>query len=327
MSKLEALKRKFDESKINRDAKGRFAPKDAAKIIASKINGKAKATKAKELDNLTEEIFNERYNRYKENGSYKYLAFDGGRTYKKILETEGREAAEKAYLEFMRKTSRNLAEKEYSESPEKNNKKESDKQKAKLYKSLPQNLHPLVESDVLNIQDIKNRLVQKHVSELSKLPSNLIKKIANSDIKIYLGNSTITGLDGNGHMKGVRPRGWTEGDTWDMVAGGYNRLTKSVCAGIGVHGSTSLVLHELGHSLGHVFNHDHDRELNQLHIDIYDKLDPYLQQGGKGGYAGKEELLAEGFANVIMNKEHATKKYGQDFVNYIERKVLNVNAS
>ena len=110
MSKLAKLRSKlnthtFNEADINRDAEGKFAPKDAAKQIASKTKRKKKVSdKDKDFDALVEEIFQERFKRYKENGSYKHIMLGDGKKYGDIVESLGKDAAEKAYKAHMRKT-------------------------------------------------------------------------------------------------------------------------------------------------------------------------------------------------------------------------------
>ena len=52
------------------------------------------------------------------------------------------------------------------------------------------------------------------------------------------------------------------------------------------------------------------------------EFDPYLQQDGPGGYAGRQELLAEGFAATLTDEAKARQRYGDDFVDYIKDTVM-----
>ena len=116
MSKLAKLRSKFshthtfNEAEVNRDAEGKFAPKDAAKQIASKTKRKKKISdKDKDFDALIEEVFQEQFKLYKENGSYKHIVFDDGKKYDDILKSQGIEAADKAYENFVRNSASDIA--------------------------------------------------------------------------------------------------------------------------------------------------------------------------------------------------------------------------
>lgn len=102
----------FKETEVKRDAKGRFAKKNTAKKdVAKKDTAKKVPDKNKneDLDALTEKVFREEFNRYKEDGSYKYIIFDNGKKYDDILQEEGEEAAEKAYEDFTREAAKSIA--------------------------------------------------------------------------------------------------------------------------------------------------------------------------------------------------------------------------
>jgi hypothetical protein len=106
MTRLSKLRSKFSEADVRRDAEGKFAPKDAALQIASKIKSKKKIS---DFDALVEEVFSERFNRYKNDGSYKYMILGNAQQYGDILKSQGIEAAEKAYEDHIRKTAGRIA--------------------------------------------------------------------------------------------------------------------------------------------------------------------------------------------------------------------------
>lgn len=100
----------FNEADVKRDSEGKFAPKDAAKKIASKTKSKKKVSDLeKDFDTLVEEVFQEQFKRYKENGSYKHIILGDGKKYDDILESHGKEAADKAYEDHIRKSASHIA--------------------------------------------------------------------------------------------------------------------------------------------------------------------------------------------------------------------------
>ncbi|MBO3459959.1 hypothetical protein [Aetokthonos hydrillicola] len=113
MSKLGKLRSKlsestFNEAKVSRDEKGRFAPKDAAKQIASKT--KRIKNKEKDFDALLEEVFQEQFKLYKEDGSYKHIILNNGKKYDEILKSHGKKAADKAYEDAIRESAKEIVQ-------------------------------------------------------------------------------------------------------------------------------------------------------------------------------------------------------------------------
>ncbi len=175
----------------------------------------------------------------------------------------------------------------------------------------------------LRIDGYDDSVVQQHVRDLALVPESLLAQARKAGIKdIHFGPVGMPYLDSNEYARGVQPRGWPPGMTWDDVPGGYNPRARSVVAGRGDHGCTSLALHEYGHALGHLLNYDNDVRLIALHKQIFNRLDPYLRQDGPGGYAGRHELVAEGFATVVKDRVLATKTYGPEFVHFVEDVML-----
>jgi SPP1 gp7 family putative phage head morphogenesis protein len=166
-------------------------------------------------------------------------------------------------------------------------------------------------------------IARAHLSDYERIPEALRDAVADKGVRTYISNDrTLPDMDDMMHLRGVRPRGWPEGSTWDIVPGGYDHGNKAVIAGSGNHGSSSLLLHEFGHSLGDVFQYTDDVRLIELHKAQHWMLDPYLQQGGPGGEAGRSEFLAEAFAQTLMDRTQADFKYGMDMVGFIFDVVL-----
>lgn len=160
-------------------------------------------------------------------------------------------------------------------------------------------------------------LIAKHLRDLDKLPVQVATALQDEGTKWYIGGDvSITGLDHNQFLQGVRPRGWSEGSTWDSVGGCYG--DGEVCAGASRGGSVAVVLHETGHAIGDKLGWDDSPELRDHHVRLFDRLGPYFRQGGPGGTAGRQELLAEGVAQVLTSRTDAVKAYDEAYVSWLE---------
>ncbi len=180
---------------------------------------------------------------------------------------------------------------------------------------------------VLRIEDYNNPVIKQHVADLALYPESVLKKVKDSGIReIHIAARTVPDLDSNQHLKGVHPRNWPEGKTWDEVAGIFSTKNLSVSAGLGETGGASLIIHETAHSLGELLHFNDAQELSDSHKRLYDKLNPYLKgdtSEGPGNDAGREELLAEGVAVLLKNGEaEAVTKFDQGFVDFLKDKVL-----
>jgi SPP1 gp7 family putative phage head morphogenesis protein len=174
---------------------------------------------------------------------------------------------------------------------------------------------------VLRVDDDGEHVVQQHLEELALLPDTLHKKLVAAGLQdVHFGKKSMPYLDANQQYRNAQPRGWPPGSTWDEVAGAYNRGNKSVVAGWTPqgHGSRSAAIHEYGHAIGDLLGYNDHPALDAAQRRLYDKLNPYLQQGGPGGAAGKSELLAEGMAHVVVNRWGAIRDYDEEFVKFIE---------
>lgn len=165
-------------------------------------------------------------------------------------------------------------------------------------------------------------VAQRHLQDYNRIPVALRDAAEAKGVQVYINNDkTLPDIDRQEAFRGVRPRGWAEGATWDIVPGAYSRQDRYVIAGKGQSGSVSLLLHEYGHAAGHVLGYDNDTRLIALHKRQYARLDSYLQQGGPGGQAGRQEFLAEAFAHTFVDRATAISRYGQDMIDFIENVV------
>jgi hypothetical protein len=90
---------------------------------------------------------------------------------------------------------------------------------------------------------------QQHLKDLSKIPDAMLQDLTTYGTEIYIGNTSVTGLDNMQSYAGVTPRGWPKGYTWDNVAGCYSSSDNCLLLGIGEGGSNSIVFHEVGHAI------------------------------------------------------------------------------
>jgi hypothetical protein len=176
---------------------------------------------------------------------------------------------------------------------------------------------------ILLVEHYADPTIRRHVEDLARIPQRLLTKVKLAGLaQIHFAARPVPDLDNLQFLRGVHPRGWQSGTTWDSVPGAYNADLRVLVAGIGIHGSSSLVLHEFGHALGDLLGYDSDSRLVAAHQRLYSRLNPYLQQDGPSGPAGRQELLAEGFADVLFAPARAAQIYDARFVQYVETVIL-----
>jgi hypothetical protein len=113
--------------------------------------------------------------------------------------------------------------------------------------------------DLPNVRIVGNlpRDAAAGVAELfSQLPRRVVQQLDAQGCRSTLFSGRLTDVWGYRSLRGVHPRGWPEGKTWDVVpgAGGGHRMAADPSRdhkGMG-HGTDSLALHELGHVVDEV---------------------------------------------------------------------------
>jgi hypothetical protein len=142
------------------------------------------------------------------------------------------------------------------------------------------------------------------VAELIKMPLPALNALKNKGVKVVVCRNSVTEIRKD--LRGVRPRGWPPGKTWDSVPGLNDRGSNSVIiatrkgrippTGDG-HGSHNLVLHEVGHAVGNTLDAasggENDPKFLAARNKDKAKLSPYENQPGA---AGVQETYAESFA-------------------------------
>lgn len=160
-------------------------------------------------------------------------------------------------------------------------------------------------------------------ASLATVPTEILSLMQKRGIRVVACRDSVT--DHLTHLRGVTPRGWPAGSTWDRVPGCYEPGRKEVVVGTRGnaagqrevphdghgHGAASLTLHELAHALdytnagGHFsvrdagFQSAYARDLARLTVDA-----PYLAQSPP---AGPEEAFAETWAMFLVEPHELAK--------------------
>lgn len=188
---------------------------------------------------------------------------------------------------------------------------------------LPENSNASLDNVIV---ESDGTIAQKHLSDYRRIPDLLRAAVERAGVKVYVSNDqSVPGIDRQEKWRGVQPRGWAEGQTWDTVPGAYDAEKRYVLAGAGAGaGSSSLLLHEYGHAAGHVLGYNDDQRLIDIHTRAFSSLPSYFAQGGPGAAAGRSELLAEAFAGTITNRNAAVNRFGEEMISFIENIVFAV---
>ncbi|HEY3446779.1 MAG TPA: hypothetical protein VGK67_10470 [Myxococcales bacterium] len=166
--------------------------------------------------------------------------------------------------------------------------------------------------------------VELVAAQLATLPAGALKKMQAAHLKVIAARGSVT--DVCTELKGVQPRGWPPGATWDQVPGLYDPSRKAVIIatveteGGGravppkgqLHGAYSLVLHETGHGLDFRKALDKKGSNNSPFQTAYQADRASLESNGETyllqpGAAGQEEAYAESFARYFAGDPQLAK--------------------
>jgi hypothetical protein len=153
------------------------------------------------------------------------------------------------------------------------------------------------------------------VAELIIVPLPALNALKKKGVKVVVCRGSVTEIRKD--LKGVRPRGWPEGKTWDSVPGLSDPNTNRVIIAIrngrvpptgDGHGAHNLVLHEVGHAIGDAVPSGGVTDPKFVAARNKDKsrLDAYE---GQTGDAGVQETYAESFARFYGNDPADAKTY------------------
>ena len=180
--------------------------------------------------------------------------------------------------------------------------------------------------------------VQVVTDELIKIPKEMLDCLKDAGFQICICRDSVT--DYLSHLKGVTPRGWPPGSTWDNVVGCMKDDTKEVVIatenqdgkriippwGHG-HGSFNTVLHEVLHAYHLVTDAHKEPEFQQAREADRECLTTYESQPGD---AGLEETFAEcggrffgGDPFLSADLPHLTKYFQNKFGKWLKPCVTN----
>ena len=188
--------------------------------------------------------------------------------------------------------------------------------------------------DQLHVTEKDSAIVKQYIDDLSMFSGSILNALKDKGVSFYIGDKPMIDLDDNQFLKGVRPRGWPEGSTWDSVAGGYNLERKIVSVGRGRSGSLSLIGHETGHAiLRNLIKEDRYGNrmdiLKDLHEKYYSTFTSYYSQGGLKSDVGVSEMFAESVGALIGQSKNlysesfyrinSNKDFTKDATNLIKK--------
>lgn len=157
------------------------------------------------------------------------------------------------------------------------------------------------------------------VGELEKMPLAQLQQMERNGTKVVAARGSVT--DARTDLRGVQPRGWPPGKTWDQVPGAFMPDTNEVVVATQAgpngsrqvpptgssHGSANLVLHEAGHALDYRGGKPSDSaEFQRAYEADRAAMPPYLQQPGN---AGREEAYAETLALYLQDPAECRRRY------------------
>jgi hypothetical protein len=170
--------------------------------------------------------------------------------------------------------------------------------------------------------------VQPVLDELMKLPTTVLQRLTSESVKVIVCRDSVT--DYLTDLRGVQPRGWPPGSTWDSVPGLYDGghkevviATHAIDGGRGVpstgdgHGSFNLVLHESLHAYDGVTGASADAAFSAARNSDSGALSAYEQQAAD---AGRQETFAETGARFyggdagLQGERPSLSRYYRDYV-------------
>jgi hypothetical protein len=154
--------------------------------------------------------------------------------------------------------------------------------------------------------------IEAVVREAAMLPESVFDRFESKRIRIVACRESITDFETS--LRGVTPRGWPAGMTWDTVPGTYLEDRRRVVIATidlggqrvvptsesGRHSSTNLTLHESLHGFDYSGRHAilRDRGFVTARNADFDRLGDYYRQAGSPGL---EETFAESGARFVAD--------------------------
>ena len=153
-------------------------------------------------------------------------------------------------------------------------------------------------------------LRRSHEAKYRRVPADVREALESDGVRVHFTDGPITTVFKD--AKGVRPRGWTAGSTWDSVSSGYRSSTKELVFGVGRGSSAgNVIAHECGHAVDEVFAARMGLATmfsrSPSFMGAYKKVtwtNPYFAQKG---HAGRPEAFAEMFSIATQFPDDAAR--------------------
>lgn len=128
---------------------------------------------------------------------------------------------------------------------------------------------------------------------LDKLPKSILSVLSAKGVKIVAVKDSVT--EYLTHLKGVHPRGWPLGKTWDNVAGAHDSGVVVIATSGKFPTSTfNMPLHEIGHGYDYAKGYlSRESSFKEVSSSIL----PGSKYFSQGGNAGLSEKFAESFSH------------------------------
>lgn len=144
---------------------------------------------------------------------------------------------------------------------------------------------------------------------LENVPARVVTQTDAQGARAIMFSGNLTDVWGYRSLKGVQPRGWPEGSTWDIVPGagspeGFAANPGREQTGRG-HGSTSLALHEYGHVVDHAMASHSASRITSEQAWMRGPQREVRSRASATDYVTKypEEWFAESFARYTKSRE------------------------
>lgn len=144
-------------------------------------------------------------------------------------------------------------------------------------------------------------------AEYERIPQDVREAVAAQGVTVHFTDGPVTSVWE--WLKGVRPRGWPKGSSWDDVSGGYNTGMRQAVFGQGRDGSASMVAHEFGHAVDDALAAKIGAErlsAKRAYALAHGKVTWTNRYFAQAGPAGKQEAFAELFAIGVVNPDDAS---------------------
>ncbi|MCB9543294.1 MAG: hypothetical protein H6703_12720 [Myxococcales bacterium] len=137
-------------------------------------------------------------------------------------------------------------------------------------------------------------------AEMAKMPTSALEVLRDEGTRVKVCHNSVTEVRED--LRGVRPRGWPPGMTWDTVPGLYDPGRNWVIIALrggavpargDGHGAHNLVIHEVGHAVDHDTSGSDQPEFIAARDADLATLSGYESQAGS---AGREESYGESMA-------------------------------